>query len=397
MTAKLKVLVYWHDMGLDYSRYLLEAFDNSSEIGEVLALAPERRTAAAAIYQVASKEQKPLQKTRLVPVKTLKSMEIVCTPAEWRRHISEFKPDITIVLDEALSPNVLAAGMVSSALGNGRVFFYGFENIVQDAGIRAFLRAPSGTSLKAMLRRTFRWWVLDRMAMPWRRKWVRGGLYSYEECADIVRAMKWNPLMKHQWWGINEHVFSADGPKADIKRSTTYLAGFAGRFIPEKGILDLVDAFAHLGPDYGLALIGDGPQKGEIQSRIAALNLADRIQFIPPQNAVGLAAHYRALDLVVLPSRTIRTWKEQYGRVLMEAMRCGTPVVGSDSGAIPCVIADPACVFPEGDAVAMAAAIKHACQNRPSPASLAARVANTESASFVRAWLDLAADVDKTA
>jgi glycosyltransferase involved in cell wall biosynthesis len=52
---------------------------------------------------------------------------------------------------------------------------------------------------------------------------------------------------------------------------------------------------------------------------------------------------------LVLPSRTRPNWVEQFGRVLIEAMASGVPVVGSDSGEIPNVIGDAGLVFPEGD------------------------------------------------
>ena len=61
----------------------------------------------------------------------------------------------------------------------------------------------------------------------------------------------------------------------------------------------------------------------------------------------------RALDVLVLPSLTTPSWKEQFGRVLQEAMACAIPVVGSDSGEIPHVIGDAGLVTPEGDAAAL--------------------------------------------
>jgi glycosyltransferase involved in cell wall biosynthesis len=70
-----------------------------------------------------------------------------------------------------------------------------------------------------------------------------------------------------------------------------------------------------------------------------------------------MPAHLRRLHALVLPSLTRPNWKEQFGRVLIEAMACGVPVVGSDSGEIPNVIGEAGLVFPEGDAEALRAAL----------------------------------------
>jgi glycosyltransferase involved in cell wall biosynthesis len=66
----------------------------------------------------------------------------------------------------------------------------------------------------------------------------------------------------------------------------------------------------------------------------------------------------RSLDVLVLPSVTILPLhREQFGRVLVEAMAAGVPVIGSSSGAIPEVIGDAGLVVPERDAAALAVAI----------------------------------------
>lgn len=109
--------------------------------------------------------------------------------------------------------------------------------------------------------------------------------------------------------------------------------GYMGRLTEEKGLDTLVDSVRVLkekGYRVELHLAGSGP-------------LLDKLtdDFIIKH---GLIAHreahhfYHKFDIFVLPSKTRRFWKEQFGRVLVESTASGTPVVGSSSGAIPEVI-----------------------------------------------------------
>jgi glycosyltransferase involved in cell wall biosynthesis len=76
-----------------------------------------------------------------------------------------------------------------------------------------------------------------------------------------------------------------------------------------------------------------------------------------PVASHAIPAIMHGIDALVLPSRTTANWKEQFRRVLVEAMACGVPVIGSDSGEIPHVIGDGGIVYPEGDSDALANAI----------------------------------------
>ena len=102
-------------------------------------------------------------------------------------------------------------------------------------------------------------------------------------------------------------------------------------------------------------LIGDGVQKAQLLARAAELGVHERVELVEWTSDVP--GELRRLDALVLPSRTTSGWKEQFGRVLPEAMSCGVPVIGSSSGEIPNVIGDAGLIFPEGDVRALAAAI----------------------------------------
>lgn len=133
-----------------------------------------------------------------------------------------------------------------------------------------------------------------------------------------------------------------------------FAVGYAGRLVLEKSVDTLIDAFAQLEPPATLAVIGSGDASDMLRRRAQNLGVFDRCRFIEQVSYEQMPAYLSMLDALVLPSRTTSNWKEQFGRVLAEAMACGVPVVGSDSGAIPEVIADAGLVFPEGDARALA-------------------------------------------
>ncbi len=134
-----------------------------------------------------------------------------------------------------------------------------------------------------------------------------------------------------------------------------FVVGYAGRLVESKGVFDLLDAFGQI-ENAQLVFIGEGEARDALEKRAGA-----NVRFLGAQSLEQLPPLFSALDCLVLPSRTTASWKEQFGRVLIEAASCGVPVVGSDSGAIPDVIGRGenamGLTFAEGDANALAAAL----------------------------------------
>lgn len=149
--------------------------------------------------------------------------------------------------------------------------------------------------------------------------------------------------------------------------------GFVGKLQPEKGAHVLLEAFARLGPDATLLIAGEGPERGRLERRAAALGRADRVRFTGPIPHARMPAHYRAMDVLVVPSLTVAGWKEQFGRVVVEGLATGLPVIGSDSGEIPRVLGEAGVVVPEGDPAALAKALAELPAGSARARELAAR------------------------
>jgi glycosyltransferase involved in cell wall biosynthesis len=172
-----------------------------------------------------------------------------------------------------------------------------------------------------------------------------------------------------------------------------FVIGYAGRLVAEKGLDLLIDAAAGL-ERVALRFVGNGPLREELERRARDRRVV--LQVDTTVKHEEMAAAYASFDVLVLPSRTTPTWVEQFGRVLVEALTCGVPVVGSDSGEIPWVIGltGGGLVFPEDDVGALREAL---VRLRDSPAlrrALAQRGRERSRAEFsveaVARGLDLA-------
>jgi glycosyltransferase involved in cell wall biosynthesis len=146
-------------------------------------------------------------------------------------------------------------------------------------------------------------------------------------------------------------------PQPDARAHNCFVMGYAGRLVRAKGIQVLLRALAPLQGDWFLRVLGSGPEKNSLQTLARDLNIAARVEFVPWVASSEMPIFFNSLDVLVVPSLTHPNWKEQFGRVLMEAMACGVPVIGSDSGEIPNVIGDAGIVVPENDASALSDAL----------------------------------------
>ena len=128
----------------------------------------------------------------------------------------------------------------------------------------------------------------------------------------------------------------------------------------------LLRALAFVHTDWQLQILGSGPLYDSLAQLTQELNIAARVHFAPWVASGEMPQFYNSLDILVVPSLTQPNWKEQFGRVIMEAMATGLPVISTDIGGIPEMVVQNETGFlvQPGDSVGLAGAIEKVSTDR---------------------------------
>ena len=263
--------------------------------------------------------------------------------------------------------------------GNFHLFFYrGLRQVVQDfqpdiihideepynlASWQA-LRLAKKVDAKSLF---FTWQNLNRRYPPpfnWGERWVLDNV-DYALMGTKAASAIWRDkgytgdYAVIPQFGIDPNIFQPTS--TTVERPFTI--GYSGRLVREKGVHLLLDALSKVNGDWRLRAIGGGPEKESLQQQANALGIADKITFVGQIPSTKMPDQYHQMDVLIVPSLTRPNWKEQFGRVFIEAMASGVPVIGSDSGAIPSVIGNAGLLVPENDIDALAMAIEQLRQS----------------------------------
>ncbi len=181
------------------------------------------------------------------------------------------------------------------------------------------------------------------------------------DARDILRRKGFSkPIHVMPLLGIDPELFSKkDEPalRAELGLRGVVI-GFIGRFVPEKGVLELLQSAASLCGDFTLLLIGGGALEQRLRDAVTSLGLIGRVRIVLSIPHSEIPRHINCMDILVLPSYSVPHWKEQFGQVLVQAMASEVPVLGSTHAEIPRVIGDAGLTFPERDWDAMTAQLQ---------------------------------------
>lgn len=176
------------------------------------------------------------------------------------------------------------------------------------------------------------------------------------EIENILRKKRYKGIIKKIPLAVDVSKFIY---KPNRQENNPLKIGFVGRIVKSKGIFDLILAVSTI-ENTELHIAGSGPD----EHRLKQTAPPSKIHLHGPLNLKQLIAFYHSIDVLVVPSKTTKNWKEQFGRIIIEAFATGASIIGSDSGSIPEIIGSYGLIFKEGNVSDLTKNIKRFIQNR---------------------------------
>lgn len=263
-------------------------------------------------------------------------------------HVMSFGPELKALLDEEWDvvhcweePYVLASAQVARwTPRSAALVFATFQNIAKRYPL------PLRWFERSAMRRANGWIAFGRTAET---ALGSRSTYAGRPHRVIPPGVDLNAFRPDAGWRRSTRA-ALGWPEDDVP-----VVGFLGRFVPEKGLRLLTSALDGVPRPWRALFVGGGPLEPEL--RAWAVTHGDRVRISPGVPHLEVPAHLNALDLLCVPSQTTRRWREQFGRILVEAFACGVAVVASDSGEIPHVVADAGVRLPESNVAAWSSTI----------------------------------------
>lgn len=146
------------------------------------------------------------------------------------------------------------------------------------------------------------------------------------------------------YW-INQNIFKPmdkESTRKSLKLKEGFICLFVGRLVSGKGVEELLEASKKT-KEIIFLIVGDGPLRSGI---VNVMNTQANIKFVGKVDNTKLPTYYNAANVLIVPS----THEEGFGRVILEALSCGLPVVASNRGGIREALSEKVGIFIEVNA-----------------------------------------------
>ena len=281
--------------------------------------------------------EKPYPRLQLYPARVLFPGRVgayLYAPWAIAHALTDFRPDLVQIEQEVFSLSALEIALWARLTGKPLVLFC-WEN--RDRHLLFW-------------RRLSRQFVMDTVQLL---------IAGNHEAVNVLH--RWGyagPIEVMPQIGVDRTLFT---PRLRKHQNDRFRIGFVGRLVYQKGIDVLLAATGRLreqGHHFWIVLCGTGSDEEAMRHEAQKQGVADFVIWRGAVSHAQVPEEMSKFDVLVLPSRTMPEWKEQFGHVLIEAMAMGIPTIGSTCGEIPNVIGRPDLVFPEGDVEGLAAILE---------------------------------------
>jgi glycosyltransferase involved in cell wall biosynthesis len=245
-----------------------------------------------------------------------------------RKVLESFKPDIIELWEEPFSAVTAYTSFVAKRIiPEAKIIFFSAQNV--------FKRYPPP------------FWAFEKYTY----KNAHFAFLMNNEVTGVLRKKGYVGEYRVLPLGVDTEVFS----KKDVSSLKEklglrdFVVGFMGKITRQKGILNLIKAVSDIKGKIQLLIIGNGDLKEEVRHLIKISGLEKRSIILDAILHSQVPHYLNYMDALVFPSISLPNVREQFGRVIIEAMACEVPVIGSDSGEIPATIGKAGLIFKEGD------------------------------------------------
>ena len=198
------------------------------------------------------------------------------------------------------------------------------------------------------------------IALPWRARAIEKQVFRRADALLVYAQSARDRLLRLgapprkvrplPQWGLDPELFR---PPLPGERGDVFYVGYLGRLVRSKGVDVLMRGLAGLSGEWKAQIVGEGEEREALEWLAHSLGIGERVEFVGRIDHFDVPGYLRGWHALVLPSRTTPRWREQFGRVLIEAMSCGVVPVGAATGEIPYVIGEEGFVFPENSVEAL--------------------------------------------